>query len=117
MSEAKEPSSWKCESDVLEYINGTPALLSLLYDLDLLPEQVTEGRDKFAMLSTATHFKSAIDAALADQSREIALLKEQIRVADVAYQGLFERSKEKDQRIATLESLAEDLRESLANNL
>ena len=30
-------------SEMRRYINRTPALISLLYDIDLLPEQVEEG--------------------------------------------------------------------------
>jgi hypothetical protein len=32
---------------LLKYINETPALLSLLYDIDLLPEQVINEENKF----------------------------------------------------------------------
>lgn len=45
----------------------------------------------------------AIGQACAQKDQEIALLKEQIRVADVAFQGLFEASAAKDKRIAELE--------------
>jgi len=41
------------------YINGTPELLSLLYDLDLMPEQVRpDTQDWFRMLMIASWHKT-----------------------------------------------------------
>ena len=33
------------ENALLEYINHTPTLLSLLYDIDLMPEQLIDHQD------------------------------------------------------------------------
>lgn len=45
------------ESNALAYINSKPALLSLLYDLDLLPEQLEEGSKDWnrMLILTAWH--------------------------------------------------------------
>ena len=42
---ARPPSQQRMARALLRYINRTPELLSLLYDLDLLPEQLK--RDSF----------------------------------------------------------------------
>ncbi len=43
---------------LLQYVNNTPALLSLLYDLDLMPEQLERGsRDWVRMLMIAKAWK------------------------------------------------------------
>ena len=38
-------SDEEAEKAILAYINSTPELLTLLYDLDLLPEQLKEGTE------------------------------------------------------------------------
>ena len=44
---------------LLAYINETPPLLSLLYDLDWMPEQLERGgRDWFRMLMLAEAWKA-----------------------------------------------------------
>lgn len=51
------------EPELTAFINETPILLSLLYDVDLLPEQCKHGslrRDH--MLLIAAHFKRALEA-------------------------------------------------------
>jgi hypothetical protein len=41
--------------DLLSYINKTPEMLSMLYDLDMMPEQLTrESRDWYRMLILAS---------------------------------------------------------------
>lgn len=43
----------------ITFINETPELLSLLYDMDLLPEQVVEGSDDYLSVIHLTNlFKS-----------------------------------------------------------
>lgn len=37
-------------SDLLHYIGDTPGLISLLYDLDLLPEQLKPGTDEWSRM-------------------------------------------------------------------
>lgn len=45
--------------ELLHYINDTPALLSLLYDIDMLPEQLTEQTKPWGdMLIIAAHFRA-----------------------------------------------------------
>ena len=59
---AKIPKTSRSELDnaakiagLLQYINSTPEMLSLLYDLDLMPEQVDrESHDWYRMLTLAT---------------------------------------------------------------
>ncbi len=51
---------------LLLYVNETPALQSLLYDLDLLPEQVSEKKSftsRRAMLAAIFAFQAAVDDA------------------------------------------------------
>ncbi len=45
--------------ELLKFINSTPIMLSLLYDLNMMPEQLTE-RTKpwFDMLNIANHFRT-----------------------------------------------------------
>lgn len=51
--------------DLIQYINLTPGLLSLLYDLDLLPEQLNEGSaDWKRMLTVASFYRSIPDPAV-----------------------------------------------------
>lgn len=46
------------ESELLVFINATPELASLLYDLDLMPEQLFEGCMAWnRMVNIAEHFK------------------------------------------------------------
>lgn len=52
------------EKDLLRYINATPVVLSLLYDLDLLPEQLERKTPRWMqMLCIASHFKAATSPA------------------------------------------------------
>lgn len=44
----------KHEKKILGYLNKKPALLSLLYDLDLLPEQLQRGTRKWRMMIILT---------------------------------------------------------------
>ena len=45
--------------ELLKYINDRPALVSLLYDLDMLPEQLDEGsRDYGRMLLIAEAWRN-----------------------------------------------------------
>ena len=51
------------EPDLLAYINSQPVLLSLLYDLDLLPEQTAgDTRSRGVMLMLAVAFKMGMEA-------------------------------------------------------
>lgn len=46
--------------ELLRYINATPALLSLLYDIDMMPEQLTRGTSPWVnMLIIAAAFRDA----------------------------------------------------------
>lgn len=59
------------EKSLLAYINSKAVLLSLLYDLDLLPEQIDHSSIKWAeMLTIAAHFKSHEEAILSIQQKE-----------------------------------------------
>lgn len=42
--------------DLLKYINSTPELLSLLYDLDLLPEQLRDGSREYRQMLTLANW-------------------------------------------------------------
>lgn len=45
--------------ELIAFINNTPVVLSLLYDLNLLPEQLEERTKQwFDMLNIAAHFKT-----------------------------------------------------------
>lgn len=44
--------------EILLYINDTPALLSVLYDTDLLPEQTQETSDYYRTLLIAAAWKA-----------------------------------------------------------
>lgn len=43
-------SATEVRPELLQVINETPALISVLYDCNLLPEQVTGNRDRVAVL-------------------------------------------------------------------
>lgn len=43
--------------EICSYINKTPELMSLLYDLDLLPEQTVNQLEKFKTENIVEHFK------------------------------------------------------------
>jgi len=50
--------------EILKFINSSPTLLSLLYDLNLLPEQLEDYSEAWAkMMLVAVHFKHAIEHA------------------------------------------------------
>jgi hypothetical protein len=50
--------------EMIAYANDHGIILSLLYDLDLMPEQVDEGTPQWAdMLNIISHFRTAIDDA------------------------------------------------------
>lgn len=59
------PAGMKAKSDELvKFANSNPALLSLLYDLNLLPEQLQPGSWRWGdMLNVIAHFQSAITRA------------------------------------------------------
>ena len=42
---------------VTEFINRTPECLSMLYDLDLMPEQCSNNRELSDMITIVDHFK------------------------------------------------------------
>ena len=47
----------KVLKSVSEFINKTPECVSLLYDLDLMPEQCTNNRELSDMITIVDHFK------------------------------------------------------------
>lgn len=48
----------KMKTEICEFISDTPDLLSLLYDLDMLPEQLKQdSQDYFRMMRIAAGFK------------------------------------------------------------
>ena len=50
-------------ADLTAYINSQPALLSLLYDIDLLPEQVRNNQSSYRMMQTVVlAFKAGREA-------------------------------------------------------
>lgn len=56
-------------TDLLQYINATPALLSLLYDLDLMPEQLAVGsKDWMRMLQLAQWYRHTIATSASQAS-------------------------------------------------
>ena len=47
--------------DLLKWANKTPAVVSLLYDLNMLPEQLKEGTPEWSkMMLIIAHFNRAI---------------------------------------------------------
>lgn len=66
--------------ELIKWANSQDVLLSLLYDLDLMPEQITDkhGTGMAQMLTVIAHFKGVIDkhtAALVAKDSEIERLK------------------------------------------
>jgi hypothetical protein len=52
----------KNEQEALAWINSNPATLSLLYDLNRMPEQLQKGsREWIEMLLIAAHMKAVYD--------------------------------------------------------
>lgn len=63
----------KHEQELLRFVNTQPLLISLLYDLDLLPEQLSDHSSKAwrQMLAIALHWKLEFDsAATATESKD-----------------------------------------------
>lgn len=55
---------------LIQYAQATEAVMSLLYDLDLMPEQVTAGTHEYwKMISVITHFVEAQRAQDAELAR------------------------------------------------
>ncbi len=52
----------KAERELLNYINDTPRLLSLLYDIDLLPEQTLNSKYWIKTLIIAEQWKANNEA-------------------------------------------------------
>ena len=52
----------------LELVNSTPELLSLLFDLDLMPEQVHSIRDALYFYTICEAFRMGRNSALADSN-------------------------------------------------
>jgi|HubBroStandDraft_1064217.scaffolds.fasta_scaffold02417_4 hypothetical protein len=66
---------------MLAYISENDMLQSLLYDLDLLPEQLTEGSKEWrSMCLIAIHFKSA-ETPLRDENARLKGLVERLQGA------------------------------------
>ena len=63
------------ELEALEFITGTPELQSVLYDLDLMPEQLKKGSERWnCMLALALVWKTYIkDLTLANDAMVDAL--------------------------------------------
>lgn len=57
------------ESKLISYANKTPKVLSLLYDLDLMPEQVQDGRGRGRMLGVIAHCVAIRGNALLDAAK------------------------------------------------
>lgn len=58
------PALKKQSREAVAYANGNPIILSYLYDMDLMPEQLSEGSYRWGqMIGTISHFKAAIEAA------------------------------------------------------
>lgn len=66
------PPELKAQSDeAVAYANENPTILSLLYDMDLLPEQLQEGSYRWGqMINVIAHFKQAIEGAAGVLSKE-----------------------------------------------
>lgn len=56
VQEMPEDVKKQCD-EMLSTINQDPILLSLLYDLDLLPEQISTKRDFGKLVSVVQHWK------------------------------------------------------------
>jgi hypothetical protein len=62
--------------EAFSFINKTPILQSLLYDLNLLPEQLKEGTKEWDyMMATVLHFQ----ACEAEQSKRIAEIEKEVK--------------------------------------
>lgn len=66
-------------AEIRKLVNSTPLLQSLLYDLNLLPEQCTEPKHEFYLLSVVNHFQH-LTAEIERLRGENAELKEIIRM-------------------------------------
>ena len=64
----------QAEWELLDYINKTPALLSLLYDLDLLPEQTLHDINLRALMTmVCVGFRAGVEAKTACAPRRTRL--------------------------------------------
>lgn len=63
------------------YANATPALLSMLYDLGMMPEQVREPRDMTRFMSVVTHWRTSKDAGVFQPIPQDDAYAEQLREA------------------------------------
>jgi len=71
MSKSKKTAKTRRVRQLMEYINATPALLSLLYDMDFMPEQLEPvSRNWFRMLMLAEAWKENMSNARHDTGRE-----------------------------------------------
>ena len=52
----------QAERELLGYINKSPHLLSLLYDLDLLPEQTENNITRSLMIMVCVGFRAGVES-------------------------------------------------------
>jgi hypothetical protein len=64
-----QPNTWSMPSDpeLFEFINSTPLVQSLLYDINLLPECVGDGRQWAYMVAVCEHMKAALTSKATGQ--------------------------------------------------
>jgi hypothetical protein len=57
-------TEWKMPQDqkLMQFINSTPLVMSLLYDINLLPEQIDNGRRWYYMVAVCEHMERALAA-------------------------------------------------------
>ena len=63
MKSNRENSVDEILSGYLKQINDTPALISLLYDADMLPEQIISVRGAISVAAVVTAYNAGRDAA------------------------------------------------------
>lgn len=65
--------------ELLRYISDTPALLSLLYDIDMLPEQLTEFTKPWGdMLIISEHFRAHEQLIRKSMAKDYAIVSQLI---------------------------------------
>jgi hypothetical protein len=58
------------ELELLNYVKDDPLLLSLLYDLDLMPEQTVNTKKYYDTLTIINHWREAFVTRVLDQRSE-----------------------------------------------
>lgn len=72
------------EKSLLEFISGTPALMSLLYDTNLLPEQTHSTRDFGRTMLIAAYWRKECLTRADERAKVLAELRED-GVGKIAY--------------------------------